>query len=242
MDAATLGLSALTLTFIKRPFQRERATGKRAGLVAEMREGMTLIAHHRVLRLAVGVWTAVGIVIAGTVAAVTFAVTIDRGLTPTDLGFILSLYGAGNLAGALVGGRFTHGPLAPPLLGGYLIQGLGIIVLGLPIGVPLVVLLAAAAVGGFGAGLTIVSYLTYRASVTPDRLLSRVGSTARTISIGLQPVGMFATGILLDTVGGNETILVIGTGVVLLAGLFALSPTLRAARGDDHPAHQAMPA
>ena len=85
-----------------------------------------------------------------------------------------------------------------------------------------------------GSGFTIVSYLTYRAQVTPDRLLGRVGSTARTISIGLQPIGMFATGILLDTVGGNVTVLVTGLGLLLLTVLFALSPTLRSAHGGVH--------
>jgi hypothetical protein len=68
--------------------------------------------------------------------------------------------------------------------------------------------------------------------VTPDRLLGRVGSTARTISIGLQPIGVLITGILLDTIGGNLTVLLTGALLTVMAGLFALSPTLRAARGE----------
>jgi hypothetical protein len=117
---------------------------------------------------------------------------------------------------------------------------LAILAVGLPIGLPLGLLLVAALVGGIGGGLTVVAYLTYRASATPDRLLSRVGSTARTISIGLQPIGMFATGVLLDGVGGNLTLMLIGGGVIVLALLFALSPTLGAARGDE--GHSEAPA
>src|SRR4051794_28699688 len=237
VDAVKLALSAASLLLIRRPFQGERPP-ERAGIVAEMREGMAFIATHPVLRLAVGVWTAVGIVIAGMVAAVTFAITKDRGMGSAELGFLLSVYGVGNLAGAFTGGRFTHGRLAPPLLGGYLIQGLGTIALGLPLATPLPLLLAAGAVAGFGSGLTVVSYLTYRASITPDRLLSRVGSTARTISIGLQPIGLFIAGFLLDTIGGNETIVVIGVGIVVLAGLFALAPSLREARAPEHTMHE----
>jgi hypothetical protein len=162
-----------------------------------------------VLRLAVGIWTGAGVVTAGLIAALTFAVTVDRGLSAEELGFILSAYGIGNLIGAVSGGRFTRGPLAPPLLGGYLVQALAIAAVGIPGSLPLVFLLGAAFLGG-------------------------VGSTARTISIGLQPIGMFATGILLDTVGGNVTVLVTGLGLLALTVLFALSPTLRAAHGGVH--------
>jgi hypothetical protein len=66
--------------------------------------------------------------------------------------------------------------------------------------------------------------------------MGRVGSTARTISMGLQPVGLFATGILLDTIGGNATILLTGAGLLVLTLLFGLSPTMRTARGDHHEA------
>jgi MFS family permease len=233
IDAVSFGGSALTLLLIRRPFQGVR-TARPAGIVAEMREGISFIARHPVLRLAVGIWTGSGVVLAGLIAALTFAVTVDRGLSAEELGFILSGYGIGNLIGAVSGGRFTRGRLAPPLLGGYFVQAVAIAAVGLPGAQPLAFLLGAAFVGGVGAGFTIVSYLTYRAQVTPDRLLGRVGSTARTISIGLQPIGMFATGILLDTVGGNVTVLVTGLGLLLLTALFALSPTLRAAHGGVH--------
>lgn len=230
IDAASFAVSAATLLLIRRPFQGTR-TAAPASFLSEMREGMAFIARHPVLRLAVGIWTGAGVVLAGLIAALTFAVTVDRHLAAEDLGFLLSAYGIGNLIGAVSGGRFTRGPLAPPLLGGYLVQALAIAAVGLPGAVPLAFLLGAAFLGGVGSGFTIVAYLTYRASVTPDRLLGRVGSTARTISIGLQPIGMVATGVLLDTVGGNVTVLITGLGLLLLTVLFALSPTLRAARG-----------
>ena len=52
---------------------------------------------------------------------------------------------------------------------------------------------------------------------------------------------MFATGILLDAIGGNATVLLTGIGLLALTSLFLLSPTLRAARGDVHPDHEAVP-
>jgi MFS family permease len=237
IDAISFAFSAATLLLIRRPFQAERSV-RPASFMSEMREGMSFITRHPVLRLAVGIWTAAGVVMAGLMPALTFAITIDRHLPAEDLGFVLSAFGIGSLVGTVAAGRFTHGLLAPPLLGGYLIQGIAIVVTGIPMSLPLVVLLVAAFAGGLGGGLTIVAYLTYRAAATPDRLLGRVGSTARTISIGLQPIGVFATGVLLDTIGGNLTILITGIGVLALTLLFGLSPTLRAARGDVHPDHE----
>src|SRR5207253_9212170 len=109
------------------------------------------------LLLAIGICTGVGVLAAALVGALTFAVTRDRGMTPADLGFILSAYGAGNLLGALLGGRFTHGRLAPLLLGGYFIQGAAILAIGVPMTLPLWLLLLIAFAGGFGSGLTIVA-------------------------------------------------------------------------------------
>src|SRR5439155_25903403 len=115
--------------------------------------------------------------------ALTFAVTRDRGMSPADLGFILSSYGAGNLLGALLGGRFTHGPLAPLLLGGYFVQGLAILLIGIPMSLPLILLLGIAFAGGFGSGLMIVAYITYQENASQVRLLVRSVRTATYVLI-----------------------------------------------------------
>lgn len=238
IDAASFAFSAASLMLIRRPFQAER-TGERLGMLAAIREGMTFIVRHRALRLAIAAWTGGNIAKTGLIAGLAFAITVDRGMGAQDVGFVFSAFGIGTLLGALAGGRFTHGRLAPPFLGGYLVQAGAVLVMGIPASLPLVVLLAAALIDGLGSGFTIVSYLTYRAQVTPDRLMGRVGSTARTISTGLEPIGMLCTGILLDAIGGNRTILLMGASLLLLTGTFALSPTLRAARGEVHAVSEA---
>ena len=60
-------------------------------------------------------------------------------------------------------------------------------------------------------------------------LLGRVGSTARTLSIGLQPIGMITSGVLLDSVGGGVTLLLMGGGLLAVTACFALSRALRGA-------------
>ena len=86
-----------------------------------------------------------------------------------------------------------------------------------------------ASASGVFQSIVLVAYITVRAANSPDELLGRVGSTSRTISLGLQPVGLLVGGLLLDSLHGGPTLLLIAalTGATSLA--FALSPGVRAA-------------
>jgi hypothetical protein len=83
----------------------------------------------------------------------------------------------------------------------------------------------------FAAGVTgalgLLSYLTLRATIPPDELLGRVGSTARTLSLGLSPIGIFAAGICLDAIGGQATIVLLAILIVAACAGFSLSHDLR---------------
>ena len=63
--------------------------------------------------------------------------------------------------------------------------------------------------------------------VTPDELLGRVGSTARMVSLGLQPIGMLVGGVLLDAAGGGVTLAAMGVATIAASLVFSLSRTLR---------------
>ena len=70
-----------------------------------------------------------------------------------------------------------------------------------------------------------------RTLLSPDALLGRVGATARTVSVGLMPIGALTAGILLDAVGGAATLALMGAALVIDRGLlFALLRTVRTAR------------
>ena len=77
-----------------------------------------------------------------------------------------------------------------------------------------------------------ITYLTLRTAHSPDALLGRIGSTARTISLGLQPVGMLAGGLLIDATNGATTIVAMGVLVAVLALVFAPIGALRRASTD----------
>jgi hypothetical protein len=61
-------------------------------------------------------------------------------------------------------------------------------------------------------------------------LLGRIGSSARTISLGLQPGGMLAGGLLIDATNGASTIVAMGATVAVLSGAFAPIRALRQAQ------------
>jgi hypothetical protein len=92
-----------------------------------------------------------------------------------------------------------------------------------------VVLFPAAFVVGAASAGVVITYITLRSAAAPDELLGRVGSTARTLSIGLQPIGMIAAGVLLDSIGGGATLLLMGSGLLAAAAGFSLSGSLRRA-------------
>jgi hypothetical protein len=92
-----------------------------------------------------------------------------------------------------------------------------------------VVLFPAAFVVGAASAAVVITYVTLRSAAAPDELLGRVGSTARTLSIGLQPIGMITAGVLLDTVGGGATLLLMGSALLIATLGFSASSRLRGA-------------
>ena len=57
-----------------------------------------------------------------------------------------------------------------------------------------------------------------------------MGSTARIVTLGLQPVGLLVGGVALQTVGGSTTLLGMGGLMLAAAALFSVSTTIRGAR------------
>ena len=65
-------------------------------------------------------------------------------------------------------------------------------------------------------------------------LLGRVGATARTLSVGLMPIGSLVAGIALDAVGGQATLAAMGGLILVVVVVFALMPDVRRARLTRH--------
>jgi ENTS family enterobactin (siderophore) exporter len=230
IDAATFAISVLSLALIRRPFQRERAA---AGIpmVEGIKEGLTFIYRHRMLRTVITYWALVSFMVAPIVVAATFYITKDLAMSERALGSVISSYAIGSVSGAVAGTRIPHARAGYALLGGITVGGLALIALAsLDV---LWMAVAVAFVAGAGESIAVVFYTTMRASVTPDHLLGRVISTARVVTFGLQPLSMFVGGLLLDAVGGAVTLWLMGGGSLATSALFWTVPGLRSILTDS---------
>lgn len=227
IDAVSYVASAVGLAFVRRDL-RAPVDRPRERLVTEIREGIDYIATSPVLRSAILFWSGISILISPLVLALTVHVTRDLGYTPFVLGLILAAYGVGTVIGSLVSARrIGRGRVAEVLIGGNLALGLSLIVVAFAVEVP--VLLAVAVVAGVAQSMILVMYITLRTAYSPDALLGRIGSTARTLSLGLQPIGLLVGGALIDATDGSTTIATIGVGLLLVSLVFAPVRALRGA-------------
>lgn len=224
IDAVSFLLSALGLVFVRRqilpPTDRPESH-----ILTDIREGIDFIVHHPTLRSAIGFWGAIQITTAPLVPAVTVYITRDLAFEDWVLGLLLASYGAGTVVGALVISRRRRGSAGPVLLGGNLARGL--ILIGIAVAGRVELLLPLGLAGGVADSAVTVTYLTLRTAHSPDALLGRIGSTARTISLGLQPVGMLAGGLLIDATDGATTIVAMGVLLAVWSLLFAPLGALR---------------
>jgi MFS family permease len=228
IDAGSFLGSALALRYVRRPMKavRDPAAGD-PHLVRDIVEGIRYIVGQPTLRAVIMFWGSVSVAMAPLVPAVIFYLRADLGRDESVVGLIVSAYGVGFLIGAVLAGRLARGRLGALLLVGNLVSGMAIATFPLA-GSPVLEAVVSACIGVAGA-LALVSYVTLRATIPPNDLLGRVGSTARMVSLGLQPVGLFVGGLLLDSVGGATTLLVIAAMVVGLSLVFALSAAVRGA-------------
>lgn len=227
VDAASFGVSAVALGFVRRPLRAER-TGEPAHIVDEIREGIRYVVGHRLLRTAILFWGTLMIGEAALIPAATFLITRDLGLGAEVVGLVVSAFGLGSLGGSIAAGFLAKRSFGVPLLAGNAVSAVALIALSTQSTVP--PLVALAFVSGIANSIVLVTYVTLRASVTPNELLGRVGSTARTVSLGLQPIGFLAAGLLLDLVAGRATIGLMGVFLLAASVVFGSSATLRSAR------------
>lgn len=227
IDALTFVVSAGTILLVRRPLRPE-ARAEQPHLLVDIREGIAYVAAQPTLRAVIALWTTTSVVFAGYTSALIFYVTIDRDLGADVVGFVLSAFAVGSLGGSLLAARLSMRAVGPIMLVGNILMGLSLVIVALE--VPVAVLVVASLAAGVLNANILVSYLTLRTQLSPDALLGRVGATARTLSVGLMPIGSLVAGIALDAIGGTATLVLMGSGAIVAGLGFALLPNVRHAR------------
>ncbi len=227
IDAVTFAVSAGALFLVRRPLRPE-ARSVPTHLLADIREGVSFVVRQPTLRAVIALWTTTSVIYAGLTSGLIFYITIDRGLGSGVVGLVLSAFAVGALGGSLVAARMAFQAVGRVMLVANVVMGMTLVVIAFD--APVAVFVGAAFVAGTLEANVAVSYLTLRTQLSPDALLGRVGATARTISIGLMPIGALVAGALLDAIGGTATLALMGVASIAVGLGFALLPDVRHAR------------
>ena len=191
--------------------------GQRRALRADVKEGLTWLAHHRLLR------TTTMLSAAANFGTTMGAATLVLYVGTHRYGVLLSIAAIGGI----VGGLFSRAAVAR--LGGRVVArlcssvtplaGIGIGVFGPNLFVVGVLL----GVGSMSASLWNVAVVTQRQRLVPPHLLGRVSSAGIMVVWGMQPLGALAGGLIAGWFG-LAVPWVVGGGLRIVASVLAIRP------------------
>jgi MFS family permease len=225
LDAISFLVSGMFLLFIRRPEPPvERAVtkdGSAPGMRTEIAEGLRYVLGNRFLRT-IAATTALSN-LAGTVATSILLLYLVRELdfTPELLGVTFSIGSVGFLLGALIASRVAaRFGVGRSIVVSAMLFGPALLPIALaPPGFALPFVAAGIFVGGFGGAVYNINQVSFRQSITPERMQGRMNATMRFIVWGTIPLGSILGGFLGGLIGLHETV-----WVGAIASLFAFVP------------------
>jgi MFS family permease len=234
LDAATFVVSALLLARV-RTSDTPPAPSERRTLLTELGEGFREVRSRSwmwvtvaVFALAVPLGYAPIFVLGPTVAEETYN-------SAAVFGVVTASYGAGAVAGAIVGFRWR--PERPMLAAFCVISVWPVMIASFALGAPIALVVPLAVATGMGFALFDVFWDTTMAEQIPPERLSRASAWEWMGSLLLLPVGYIAAGPVADATS-TETVLL--GGAILTAAVLSLGVLPRATRtirGAEHRSH-----
>jgi predicted MFS family arabinose efflux permease len=241
LDALSFALSAGSVLLVRRSLAPPPSEAPRGHILADVGEGLTYVWRNQTLRLSIAFYATVSLLMAPFVPAFTYFLVKDRGMDAGGLGLMISVFSVGMVAGALAASRLKSNRLGLRMVVAAILTGVGL-ALGRVMPSALLLGILGLAMGGAWTFVE-VSYATLRLSASPEALLGRVSTVAKTASVGVQPVGLLIGGLLIDRVGGGATLAAMGVATVFVAIGFGASGAIRNARayGTDDEASAVAP-
>jgi len=233
VNAVTYIVSAALLMSIRHE-EAPPAAADREPVLDEIRHGLRLVRHDRVLRafaiaqmLLAAQW--------GVFGAVFFLFALeDLGLSPAIVGLVAAVGGGSSFIGALVATRSTRRwGIGRVAIAGALLAALGNLFIPLaPAGLPLIALLCLLAqqlIADSAETVFDVTEVSVRQTFVRDRELGRVASTFRVLAVAAQLLVTIAAGLLAEVIGLRATAFLAPIGGVAATAVLWWSPvrTLR---------------
>ncbi len=217
-DALSYLASVLSLRWIRKPFQQERSSASHR-VLREVWEGLVWFWDHPLLRIMAVLSCGINLVVVGGSSLLVIVLAQHAHASAVVIGLTVACGGVGGILGSL---------LAPVVqrhlsFGQAIIGNVWILALLWPLYalVPNVTAIGILATLTYTLGpLYVVINASYRLTLVPDALQGRVNSAVRLISYMSQPLGLAATGILIQWAGTSATVLV-GAGVLLAVAIVA---------------------
>lgn len=234
-DAISYGVSAMSLVLIRLHVHRERQGNvgnteqlASTNLWAEIGEGLRWLWQQPLIRYFALLTGYVNmILISGELVVIVIAQ--QQHATPAFIGAIFAIGGIGSIVGAV---------LSTPVQKMLRIGQIAIIAIWLitlfwslfTIAInPFLLAIIFACFTLVGTVYNVMQY-SYRVTMIPDELQGRVNSGYRLVSMGLQPLGLALTGLLLQRSGVLITLLIFSIGLVVLAVVTTANSHIRHAR------------
>lgn len=216
-DACSYGASCLSLRALRARLAAGGAATTRQSLKAEIGEGIIWLWRHSLIRYMAGLTGGINLVTSGGVL-ILIVLANQQGAAPATTGMVLAASGAGGVLGALLAPtiqrRLSFGQAIIGVCWAYFfVWAL------LPLAVTPLLLMLVAAIATMISPAYDAVQMSYRLALIPNELQGRVNSAFRLAADGAKAIGTAATGLMLELVGANATLL-------LAAGLFAILATL----------------
>jgi MFS family permease len=236
-DAISYAVSVASLLAIRVREETPRADAARAGLRAEIAEGLSFVLRHPILRKIAACTGTANLFSSMAIALeIVFLVRVLR-VRPADTGLLIAVASLGGVAGGALAGRLSR------RIGSARIIWYSILVLSLPqLLVPLAApgwRIAAFPVGmasfSFGAVVYNVAQVSYRQAICPPRLLGRMNAAMRWVVWGTIPLGGLLGGALGALLGVRPTLWIAFIGSWAAGWWVYFSPLRRMRALEDQP-------
>lgn len=230
VDALSFLGSAIFIAWTRVNESLPRTRDERAGVVAEIGEGLRVVIHDRIRRALAG--CSATIILFGRMFNAVYVLYMTRhlGLSAVGVGLVFGTGGVGSLLGSIVAApiarRYGTGRT---MIGAQLAFGLTGLMVPLAVFVPEIALPMIVA-SEFAQWMALLIYyvngISLRQAITPDRLQGRVNATVRFLAGGATLIGALIGGALGGVIGVPLT-LVVACGGMLLSFLWLLLSPVR---------------
>jgi len=213
VDSASYIVSAGSLGFIRTQFQRVK-NAARQSLLWDIGEGIAWLWRQPLIRYMAFLTGSINFT--SGLSLIIIVLATQQGASATAIGAIFAVAGVGGICGAVLAPkiqrRLTFGQAIIGLCWFFAISFASFAFARTLLAIALLLMVEYLVAPTYDT----VQY-SYRLALIPDALQGRVNSVFRLVALGMQPLGLALTGILLEYIGAEPTILALAAWLTVVA-------------------------